>query len=767
MDFRGKKHERGSNWSDQEVVELLQLWSDESVQIELESCLRNQHVFNRIAEVMQGKGILRTGDQCREKIKKLKLEYRRIKENQKTMRSGRSWKFYEVMDRVLTNRPSISYSSVGGNVITHHVLPSTTVSDAYLHSQQTSAFGTATSGAFMFNHPPKPGELMEIKREDVNSDDGILNSDVAAPPELLYHIGSDDEHDADSKSAGLDPEDFTDMGRGEGAAHSGYSPSGFSDQHMAGSSGTGVSITPGQSTVVRDRTIHANHGEDSGRSAPLRQRKRRRAGRGVCGRGLLDEALVSFLNWQRSAEERLLALEEVRLEKEAQAEERRERQEERRAAQEREHELRLLSIFANALTSARSGEAQGPQVVPVPLAKEPISPPRIPAVPHPLNNTSPIQHSKYLSRRGNSIHQHVGILQDGYSSYHTDKYDENSNPNGIINLGTSENKLCTDLLQKRLTQPDMLHIESSLLQYPDWKGHGFFREEVAKFLSHYCRSSSPLKTENVVVMNGCGSLFSAMAAVLCDPEDAILIPTPFYGAIMEDVNLYSSVQLYHVHLDSQPCNSDDRPFKLTVEKLETALMKARKEGVNVRALILINPHNPLGEIYTPQEMTSFLEFAKKNDLHVIVDELYMLSVFEESAVFHSILSFDRLPDAQRTHVLWGLSKDFALAGVRAGFVYSENRELVEALDQLGCFHGVPGPTQYQMAQLLQDRGTDVLSHFITTNNGFPLHFCSQATSRSLRLSLQKPFSLLASTPSSNSLVKGLTGSMESSCQRTG
>uniref|UniRef100_A0A8B9N8P7 Myb/SANT-like DNA-binding domain-containing protein n=1 Tax=Accipiter nisus TaxID=211598 RepID=A0A8B9N8P7_9AVES len=117
MDFRGKKYERGSNWSDPEVVELLQLWADESVQLELESCLRNQHVFNRIAEVLREKGIHRTGDQCREKIKKMKLEYRRIKDNSKAPRGGRTWKFYEVMDRVLTSRPISARNADGTHPI--------------------------------------------------------------------------------------------------------------------------------------------------------------------------------------------------------------------------------------------------------------------------------------------------------------------------------------------------------------------------------------------------------------------------------------------------------------------------------------------------------------------------------------------------------------------------------------------------------------------------------------------------------------------------
>uniref|UniRef100_A0AAR2JR54 Aminotransferase class I/classII large domain-containing protein n=1 Tax=Pygocentrus nattereri TaxID=42514 RepID=A0AAR2JR54_PYGNA len=241
----------------------------------------------------------------------------------------------------------------------------------------------------------------------------------------------------------------------------------------------------------------------------------------------------------------------------------------------------------------------------------------------------------------------------------------------------------------------MLLMEPSLLQYPDWKGHCFLREEVAKFLSEHCRSPVPLKAENMVVMNGCGSIFCAVAAVLCDPDDAILIPSPFYGVITEDVDLYSGVKLYCVPLDSEVL------IKAHTYKMNELCCVL--QGVNVRAVILVNPHNPLGEIYTAEEMTSFLNFAKRHELHAIVDEVYMLSVFGEDFSFHSVLSLERIPDAQRTHVLWGLSKDFAMAGVRVGTVYSENRDLVQALDKLGNFHGVAGPLQRQVAQLLKDK----------------------------------------------------------------
>ncbi|XP_069037533.1 1-aminocyclopropane-1-carboxylate synthase-like protein 1 [Lepisosteus oculatus] len=677
MDFRGKKYERGSNWSDPEVVELLQLWADESVQMELESCLRNQHVFNRIAEVLRDKGIHRTGDQCREKIKKMKLEYRRIKDNQKTVRGGRTWKFYEVMDRVLTNRPSISYGSLGGSVIAQQVLQGVpgVESGYHLHA---FAPPPPPPGAFIFGHPPKAGELMEIKCEEVDSDDPCLTPDP--PPEMLYPIGSGDEPEAD-RPLGLEREGSVGGGREDGLLEASISPSGFSEQNAACSSGTGGSGAAGDVGRPAARC-------PSSLGAAPRLRKRRKAGR---GRESLDEALVRFLSSQRAAEERFLALEECRLQREAEAEQRRARLEQRRAELERQHELRMFGVFAGLVSALRPGGA------PTCAAGAPVP------EPEPEGSPRPLCASRYLSRRGNRIRGHDGILQEGYALYHADKHDEDENPHGIINFGVSENKLCFDLLSKRLTQSDMFQIDAPLLRYPDWKGHPFLREEVASFLSCYCTAPSPLSPDNVVVMNGCGSLFSCLAAVLCDHEDAILIPTPFYGVITEDVRLYSGVRMVHAHLDCQPRYSGDRPFQLTVEKLEKALEEARLEGINVRALILVNPHNPLGDIYSPSEMKEFLEFAKRHELHSIVDEVYMLSVFDDSVSFHSVLSFSKLPDPQRTHVLWGLSKDFSASGIRVGTLYSENREVVEALEKLASFHGVPGPTQHQVARLLSDR----------------------------------------------------------------
>ncbi|XP_022363363.1 1-aminocyclopropane-1-carboxylate synthase-like protein 1 isoform X1 [Enhydra lutris kenyoni] len=349
--------------------------------------------------------------------------------------------------------------------------------------------------------------------------------------------------------------------------------------------------------------------------------------------------------------------------------------------------------------------------------------------------------SSCLSSRGRVIKWFWDSAEEGYRTYHMDEYDEDKNPSGIINLGTSENKLCFDLLSTRLSQSDMLRVEPSLLQYPDWRGHLFLREEVARFLSFYCKSPNPLKPDNVVVLNGCASLFSALAMVLCETGEAFLIPAPYYGAITQHVYLYGNVRLVCVYLESEVTGLDTRPFQLTVEKLEMALQRANSEGVKVKGLILINPHNPLGDIYSPGELRDYLEFAKRHELHVMVDEVYMLSVFEKPAAYRSVLSLEGLPDPQRTHVMWATSKvgfwlasgmsgkwegievggtsflggglataqvclslqDFGMSGLRFGTLYTENRDVATAVASLCRYHGLSGLVQYQMAQLLRDR----------------------------------------------------------------
>ncbi len=97
----------GSNWSDEETLKLIEIWSEDGIQAQLEGCKRNKVIYDKIARQMTVAGFERTAEQCRDKVKKLKGEYRKIKDKHgKTGEGRKRWKFLEAMDTVLGNKPA-------------------------------------------------------------------------------------------------------------------------------------------------------------------------------------------------------------------------------------------------------------------------------------------------------------------------------------------------------------------------------------------------------------------------------------------------------------------------------------------------------------------------------------------------------------------------------------------------------------------------------------------------------------------------------------
>ena len=93
-------------WSDVETRRLIQLWGEDDVQCQLEGCKRNKAIYERLARSMLP-DYERNGSQCREKIKKLKAEYKKIKDkNGKTGRGRKTMKFYDELNDILGTRPA-------------------------------------------------------------------------------------------------------------------------------------------------------------------------------------------------------------------------------------------------------------------------------------------------------------------------------------------------------------------------------------------------------------------------------------------------------------------------------------------------------------------------------------------------------------------------------------------------------------------------------------------------------------------------------------
>ena len=94
-------------WLDDETLKLLELWGEESVQTTLEGCTSNKSIYDKIAAELNSSGYTRTGLQCRERIKKLKKDYKKTKDNlNETGNKRKICKFYEQINDILGDRPS-------------------------------------------------------------------------------------------------------------------------------------------------------------------------------------------------------------------------------------------------------------------------------------------------------------------------------------------------------------------------------------------------------------------------------------------------------------------------------------------------------------------------------------------------------------------------------------------------------------------------------------------------------------------------------------
>jgi len=95
------------NWTDSEVFLLISCWGEEGIQEQLEGCKRNKHIYERLSTLLAEHGVHKSGEQCRTKVKKLRQEYKKIKDNNKGTGNGRiEWKYFNKLDNIFTSRPA-------------------------------------------------------------------------------------------------------------------------------------------------------------------------------------------------------------------------------------------------------------------------------------------------------------------------------------------------------------------------------------------------------------------------------------------------------------------------------------------------------------------------------------------------------------------------------------------------------------------------------------------------------------------------------------
>lgn len=188
-------------------------------------------------------------------------------------------------------------------------------------------------------------------------------------------------------------------------------------------------------------------------------------------------------------------------------------------------------------------------------------------------------------------------------------------------------------------------------QYPITWGAQNFREALVAKQEHFSGLHIDADEEIVVTCGSTEAMMSAMMTV-CNPGDKVVIFSPFYENYGADTILTGAQPIY---VPLKPPSYDFDP-----DELEAAV---KQDGV--KALVLCNPSNPSGKVFTEHELRIIADFAVKYDIYVITDEVYEHIIYEP----HKHVYMATLPGMrERTLMCSSLSKTYSITGWRLGYV---------------------------------------------------------------------------------------------------
>jgi len=197
-----------------------------------------------------------------------------------------------------------------------------------------------------------------------------------------------------------------------------------------------------------------------------------------------------------------------------------------------------------------------------------------------------------------------------------------------------------------------------------------------------------IEPNQVLVSDGATGAFYTACMALLNPGDEVILFEPYYGYHRSTLLSVGAVPTY-VRLEAPE-------WKLDIGALEAVVTP------NTRAMVICNPANPSGKVYTREELEMIGTFAQKHDLIVFSDEMYEHFLYDD-AVHVTALSIPSLQN--RCVVLSGFSKVFSITGWRLGYAITK-AEVIEAMAQFNdlIYVCAPAPLQIGAAEGLEKLG---------------------------------------------------------------
>ena len=197
-----------------------------------------------------------------------------------------------------------------------------------------------------------------------------------------------------------------------------------------------------------------------------------------------------------------------------------------------------------------------------------------------------------------------------------------------------------------------------VLAYSRSEGSEEFRKKIA---AYYGRNDIPVTADDIIVTTGGSEALLFALGTICDEGDEVIIPEPFY-ANYNGFAIASGVKI--VPVISKIENNFALPPISDFEKSITSKTKA---------ILICNPGNPTGYLYTKEEIHTLAGIVKKHDLFLMADEVYREFTYD-GLEHYSILQEDDL--AQHGIIIDSVSKRYSMCGARIGYLVSKNKEVI-------------------------------------------------------------------------------------------
>jgi len=171
-------------------------------------------------------------------------------------------------------------------------------------------------------------------------------------------------------------------------------------------------------------------------------------------------------------------------------------------------------------------------------------------------------------------------------------------------------------------------IPGGIGAYSHSQGYPFARQMIADFIAR--RDEYPSDPDSIYMYNGASPGIQHVLRLMVRSEnDGILIPTPQYPLYSASISLLGGKQLgYYLNESSN--------WSLSITELEKSFNEAKNRDIIPRALVIINPGNPTGQVLDLQNMKEIIDFCSQNSLVLMADEVYQENVYvKNERPFHS------------------------------------------------------------------------------------------------------------------------------------